>query len=288
MLQVARLAPTLLGESSALVDDFVRSLIHEDGGFRDREGKADLYYTVFGIECLQALQAEVPVDRIVGFLDSFSDGDGLDLVHLACLARCLAALSGVEASPDRTRALLAHAERFRTPDGGFRNEPGARTGTAYGCFIALGLYQDIGVELPQVDRVTRFLETMATPDGAYANEASMTMGTTPTTAAAVTFLRNLGAAQRPESADWLEARCQAEGGFLAMPQAPMPDLLSTATAIHALAGLQRPLDAIKEPCLNFIDTLWTNRGGFYGNWADNDLDCEYTYYGLLALGHLSL
>ena len=23
-------------------------------------------------------------------------------------------------------------------------------------------------------------------------------------------------------------------------------------------------------------------------WADDDLDCEYTYYGLLALGHLSL
>jgi len=33
--------------------------------------------------------------------------------------------------------------------------------------------------------------------------------------------------------------------------------------------------------------LWTNRGGFYGNWLDDTLDCEYTYYGLLALGHLS-
>ena len=33
---------------------------------------------------------------------------------------------------------------------------------------------------------------------------------------------------------------------------------------------------------------WTNAGGFYGSWADNTLDCEYTYYGLLALGHLSL
>ena len=40
--------------------------------------------------------------------------------------------------------------------------------------------------------------------------------------------------------------------------------------------------------LDFIDTLWTNRGGFYGNWTDDVLDCEYTYYGLLALGHLSL
>jgi hypothetical protein len=68
----------------------------------------------------------------------------------------------------------------------------------------------------------------------------------------------------------------------------MPDLLSTATALHALAILQVPLAPIHDSCLDFIDTLWTNRGGFYGSWADDTLDCEYTYYGLLALGHLTL
>jgi hypothetical protein len=52
--------------------------------------------------------------------------------------------------------------------------------------------------------------------------------------------------------------------------------------------MQVSLERIKEPCLDFVDTLWTNQGGFYGNWADDTLDCEYTYYGLLALGHLSL
>jgi hypothetical protein len=52
--------------------------------------------------------------------------------------------------------------------------------------------------------------------------------------------------------------------------------------------MQVTLDGIREPCLDFLDTLWTNRGGFYGTWADDTLDCEYTYYGLLALGHLSL
>ena len=43
-----------------------------------------------------------------------------------------------------------------------------------------------------------------------------------------------------------------------------------------------------ETCLDFIDTLWTARGGFFGHWEDTHLDCEYTYYALLALGHLSL
>ena len=68
----------------------------------------------------------------------------------------------------------------------------------------------------------------------------------------------------------------------------MPDLLSTATALHALRGMDRDLEPFKEPCLDFIDSLWVNRGSFYGSWGEAYLDCEYTFYGLLALGHLSL
>ena len=48
------------------------------------------------------------------------------------------------------------------------------------------------------------------------------------------------------------------------------------------------LDPIRESTLDFVDSLWTSRGGFLGSWADETLDCEYTYYGLLALGHLSV
>ena len=81
---------------------------------------------------------------------------------------------------------------------------------------------------------------------------------------------------------------QSRGGFLAVPEAPIPDLLSTATALHALAGMQVDFSGIKERCIDFVDSLWTNRGSFYGNWTDDMLDTEYTYYGLLALGHLSL
>ena len=46
--------------------------------------------------------------------------------------------------------------------------------------------------------------------------------------------------------DWLLARCHPEGGFLAAPGAPIPDLLSTATALHALAGLQVSFARVKE------------------------------------------
>ena len=62
----------------------------------------------------------------------------------------------------------------------------------------------------------------------------------------------------------------------------------THVALHGLAGAQVDLSRVKEPCLDFIDSLWSAEGGFHGNWTDHTLDCEYTYYGLLALGHLSL
>jgi hypothetical protein len=52
--------------------------------------------------------------------------------------------------------------------------------------------------------------------------------------------------------------------------------------------MERDIAGIKESCLDFVDSLWTNEGAFHGHWGDDLLDCEYTYYGLLALGHLSL
>ena len=77
MLQVARLAPKLLGESADLVRSFLLSQLNADGGFRDRDGASDLYYTVFGIEGLVALRADLPAAQIAAYLRGFGDGEDL-------------------------------------------------------------------------------------------------------------------------------------------------------------------------------------------------------------------
>ena len=135
MLQVARLSPNLLGDSSALVSQFLRSQLLPDGGFTDRAGNSDLYYTVFGLESFVALRDDPPVETIA-YLERFADGDGLDFVHLACLGRCWATLShgGMhiaigqgEPDPDSGVAMVdvddikAEAERLR--------DAGVRVGT---------------------------------------------------------------------------------------------------------------------------------------------------------------
>jgi prenyltransferase beta subunit len=287
MLQVARLSPKQLGDSSKLVENFLRSQLRSDGAFANRSGDADLYYTVFGLEGLIALGAEAPAQSVSTYLRSFGKGDGLDLVHLSCLIRCWSNLSRTSIPLDAD-ALQARIESFRSQDGGYNTVPDEPEGTAYGCFMAAAAYQDLRREMPDPAGLGRCLQSLKSDDGGYSNQAGLPMGLTPTTAAAATLLRRLGESESPGLSAWLLSRCHPEGGFFAAPAAPIPDLLSTATALHALSGLHAPLDQVREPCLDFIDSLWTSAGGFYGNWTDDALDCEYTYYGLLALGHLSL
>lgn len=263
MLQVARLAPSVLQEAGERVAGFFREQFNGDGGARDRAGKSDLYYTVFALEGLIAFRQDPPADRVRPWLESFGDGEGLDFVHLTCLARCWAAL-GPKAMPvDPARGLAGRIAR-------------SGNGSVYHQFLKTGALEDLG-ETP--DPSPSVLE-LQSADGSFG-------GTTPTTAGAVTLLHHLGADAPRSAVDWLLARARPAGGFLAVPDAPLPDLLSTATALHALAGQHVPLGPLKEATLDFIDSLWTGRA-FCGSWADEEQDSEYTYYALLSLGHLSL
>jgi prenyltransferase beta subunit len=289
MLQVARLAPRITGEAAELIAQFVQSQYLGPEGFMDRNGKPDLYYTVFGRDCLAALQAPEPELSAIGRLPPAEYAD-LDMVHLCCFARLASALwkPGSCDYMDTGELVGVLLDRFRTSDGGFNPRQGAEFGTAYGAFLALGAFQDLGIQLPRPLELVRSLKFLETPDGGWANERAVPLGSTNATAAAVAVLRNLQMPINPQVGDFLLKMQSPEGGFKAAAQTPIPDLLSTATALHALAGLERDLDPIKEQTLDFIDTLWTNEGSFYGNWTEETLDCEYTFYALLALGHLSV
>ena len=286
MLQVARLSPKLLGEAADLTAQFFTSRLNSDGGFQDREGSSDLYYTVFGLEGLCALQRDLPIEAVRRYLKTFGDGDSIDFVHTACLARCYANLGSTNEAP--RDAICKNLESHRTPDGGYNQDRGASHGTAYASFLALGAHQDLGSFPPNPEGLLRSLEALRAADGGYANQQGTLQGLTPPTAAVLTLYRQLSHSIPERAAEWLLERCLPEGGFFATPLTPLPDLLSTATALHALSGCGVSLDAIREPCLDYVDSLWSNQGGFYGHWSDDVQDCEYTYYGLLALGHLSL
>jgi prenyltransferase beta subunit len=247
----------------------------------------------------------------------FGAGESLDLVHLSCLVRCRADLADLAGPPvvrasrlqclradlagpraaeppygaaaeDFRRAVLGRLESFRTSDGGYHHAGMGLSGSAYGCFLATGAYDDLGEAIPDPDRLPACLESLKTPDGAYANDREMPVGLTPVTAAAVAVLRRFGRPVEPGTIRWLRARLNPhDGGFLAVPDAPVSDLLSTATALHALAAAGESLDDFRRPCLDFLHGLWSETGSFRGSAFDDVPDCEYTWYGLLATGHLA-
>ncbi len=284
-LQIARLAPRQLGDATPRIAEFLAEQWTTDGGARDRAGTCDLYYTVFALAASSAVAAVVPTSHLRAYLESFADGDGLDVIHLSCLARCWASIGSPPDDAVR-RGILARIEAHRAVDGGYAASSHAARGTAYHAFVALGAYQDLATPLPRHERLADSVASLACPDGSFSNDADVRAGNTPSTAAAVTVLHQLGREAPAATADWLLARHHRDGGFFALQGAPIPDLLSTGTALFALETLHASLDPIREPCLDFLDSLWTGRS-FCGSWSDDVADSEYTWYALLALGHLA-
>src|SRR5687768_9741000 len=205
MLQVARLAPKQLGESRDLVAAFLRSHTNTDGGFQDRAGASDLYYTVFGLDALIALQEDVSAEQTAAYLRA-CDPASLDFAHAACLARAWAAIRR-SPDPDVIQQILTRIEASRSGDGGYAVSAGAPHGTAYAAFLALGAYQDFGRALPEPDRVVASIRQLRAADGGYANQPGLTSGITPATAAAIMVLRQLGEQPARDAGMWLLDRC---------------------------------------------------------------------------------
>lgn len=76
------------------------------------------------------------------------------------------------------------------------------------------------------------------------------------------------------------------GGFKALKNAPLPDLLSTAVSLYALSFCGADTRLIMPDCIEFVEQLYQD-GGFCATVLDDETDVEYLFYGLLALGSLS-
>jgi prenyltransferase beta subunit len=184
--------------------------------------------------------------------------------------------------PGLGSAILARLESWRCADGGYRLHPDGVRGSAYASLVACLAYEELGV-LPPPSTVG-CLTALRSADGGFGDRPGMASGTTTVTAAAALLLCSFGHAVDHQVASWLKARRTASGGFLASPLAPLPDLLSTATAMVALARLGQLDGGTRNAVVAFVEDHWDQSGGFVGHLADSQPDCEYTYYALLSLG----
>jgi prenyltransferase beta subunit len=122
LLQSAAASRRFLDEGSlGRIARFVQERQNRDGGFRGRDAKSDLYYTVFAVASLKALGYPPPVFKIWKYALSFGMGKDLDLVHLVCLIRLRTIFPHLGAT---RRRLLKGLRRFKAE-------------SAYGLFLKL-------------------------------------------------------------------------------------------------------------------------------------------------------
>lgn len=239
----------LESDSRYKIGRFMLDRQNPDGGFRGRSTESDLYYTVFALASLRALDEPIPFWKVWKYVRSFGLGDQLDLVHLVCLIRLRTAFPILKVT---RRRLLQRLEKHDT-------------NSSYDLFLKL-LGED-------------YLETAEYPDAPL-----LTKPTDPTTnlAAAVLINRQNNA----EVTAALLSRAAESGGFSPTDKITEPDLLSTATALFALTQVGANLDGLQEPCIKYVESLWRDSGGFSGHVADEFEDAEYTFYALLSIGCL--
>ncbi|SVD99711.1 uncharacterized protein METZ01_LOCUS452565, partial [marine metagenome] len=61
---------------------------------------------VFGLACLESLQADLPLDDLRRYLSSFDEPSKLDFVHLTSLARAWSYLPAEELPSKRRSSIL--------------------------------------------------------------------------------------------------------------------------------------------------------------------------------------
>lgn len=288
LIEAAARSRILLGDRVEDVIRIIKSRQQTDGGFSGKGFDSDLYYTGFALLSLMALEADFDTSSVIPYLESFGQGAGLDLAHLAGLIRERVLVMDTPFHGEQQQAFVDQIERFRCADGAYHHLKGQQTGSAYGCFLAAGAYQDLSLPISATKEILKCIESLHYAGGGYFNEQEIPAVSVPATAAALMVQRILpGSADNGGAIQWLLSCREPSSGFKVMPFAPVADLLSTAVALHVLTPAGALPEKLRQELICFVDLLWKGDTGFCANPFDSISDTEYMFYGLLALGHLS-
>lgn len=258
-------------EALRRISCFVESQRTEEGTFKDKSGKADLYYTSFGL----TLSYLLGIKHTDVYLKQQA-AEHLDLVHYAAFMRCKRIGNG-KAGLLMSALFPAKVKPLDT----FKVIPNGDIQSPYTQFLWLSLLEDAGQRIKDKKQMTDSLAGYHAPGGGYMNTKDGTAATTNATVAALAIKGRLTGYKANEDVFHLRDSQDVSGGFRAVEASPVPDLLSTATALFILSCYRiRP----NYPARDFIEAHWLDSGGFAATLLEDSSDVEYTFYGLLALG----
>jgi hypothetical protein len=244
------------------IKTFIINQQTESGGFMDKAGKSDLYYSLFGYFVAEALNLSEIRPRLKHYLEDIANTTKPEGIHLHSAAILFSKLGGVENMPpeinDRIRNKAVLSGNLNT----------------YSTFLNLltFYYAAYNKGLYRVQQQLRNLQKA--PDAPC------------TITAAILVLQHCFEKPVDETIAALNSFYLKNGSFAAVKHAPVGDLLSTAVALYALRVARADIRKMTPDCLEYVDSLYS-KGGFCATSLDHDPDVEYTFYGLLALGALS-
>ena len=277
----------LLQKAIALLDEqgreevlqFILGNQHADGGFKDRGGKSDLYYSLFGLLLLKALKdrekGEIgidmqPVAASINQLKQFTQAQ-VTLPVRGFIERCCLVLLQKELKSGK----LSRLKSFGSLSRSFWKER-ASINLSYRSFV---LFLTLDAVLPFSAIINRPAQKMVSQN--IVNEHSPC-----SEIAAKVFINSMTGKRNISETDLLCSFACPSGGFKAFTHLNHADLLSTAVALFALQYSGADLRLLKPSMLDFIQSNYSE-GAFLSGDGDLTADVEYTFYGLLALGVLS-
>ena len=273
MLRTLQRAVGALGdEALALIRHFVQERMTANGVFMDRSGREDIYYTSFGMLLSHVLGIHRNCEATRLWLDRV-DREQLDMVHYAAYVRSRMIN---EWEQNKIEFLLKNIKRKAIrPLSSFEVVPNMDAESPYAQFILYSLCEDTGNTPPTV-----YLMPYRIDGGGYANTRQGSPSTNATAAALMVTGQSEGYSSTRD-VEWLRDEQKPNGGWCAEQNTPLPDLLSTATALFTLHcyGIKPRYSAT-----DFIEGHWLDNGGFAATLLEDESDVEYLFYGLLALG----
>jgi hypothetical protein len=295
-----------LGEDACqLISTFIASKKSTTGGFTDRVGKSDVYYTVFGYTLSLLFNLPLDVKQEKNYLQEKKRSSQKDFVHLMSWMRAFYLLEvidwkqkmklstkkaltisfGKELVMNRIqkkclqecKELMDELNFYRSMDGGYNHKgKQEKDASVYANYLAFTFFEDLGLDA-SLKEIKTANANLQLSNGAFVNDSSSQKGVCSSTAAGLILNPNTA------TKEWLKALQIRTGGFKASETTPFADLLSSATAQFALA-LTTTSASENEILLDFINLHWDESGGFFGSIVDATCDVEYTFYGLLGIG----
>ena len=249
----------LLDENTQLeIRQFITGRQHADGGFVDRAGRPDLYYSLFGFWLASAFNMRKELDRLKHFIQDKKETKNqveqyvVQLIHLG--------LSSKKPSGNLLKMFLKRAQQvnFSYQLFLFLLVFDARYGKKQGLYLLVKLF-------------LVFYKPAGNPP------CSMV--------AALTVVKHEVGLDTRDMPKKLLAFFDEKSAFKTFEQVQMGDMLSTAVALFALQKTGFDLRPVVPKCLEFIQQHYAD-GAFLSGDGDQTRDLEYTFYGLLALGSL--